>query len=80
MMHKIKDKTDLSVLDEIIEMCEESMVRPFSKKKKAVIIAGDGEDMGMEHESEHDEDEKKEDISDEDLEQLIEEYKRRKGD
>lgn len=90
MLSKLKNRIDESVLDEIIELAEGAMVRPFSKKKPdasvTVIKAGEeenplGEDEemykdsseGMQSESEDD------GLSDEDLDDLLEEYKLSKG-
>lgn len=70
-------KMDLDVLDELIGKCEDSMVHPF-KKDKAVAIEIEPEEGGGEEAApeEHD----KPDLSDMDLEDLIEAWQAIKGE
>lgn len=79
-------KVDMDVLDEIIKLAEGAMVKPFSKKKSAVLaIEGgeeqpEGEEMELEAAAEGSDDEPSESsFADADLDELMEEYKRVKG-
>ncbi len=60
-------KIDMSVLDELIGKCEESMVSPF---KKAAVIEVEEPEKSKEEDPEAD---------DETLQELIEMYKKIKG-
>lgn len=77
MLDKMKDEVDLDVLDQIIKLAESAMVRPFNKKKEeeAPIEASGEADEGemLEDSPESDDDD---DLSDEDLDALMESYKR----
>ena len=71
-----KSKMDVENLDELIGMCEDKMVSPFKKKKAAMVavVSPEGEeeeDSEMMAEGE----DKKPDLSEMDLEDLLEMYK-----
>ena len=71
-----KSKMDVENLDELIGMCEDKMVSPFKKKKAAMVavVSPEGEsevDGEMMAEGE----DKKPDLSEMDLEDLLEMYK-----
>ena len=69
-----KSKMDVENLDELIGMCEDKMVSPFKKKKAAMVavVSPEGEEEGeMMAEGE----DKKPDLSEMDLEDLLEMYK-----
>ena len=70
-------KVDVDILNQIIQLAEEAMVRPFSKKKPEMEEGMESEDPQMEM-SEGSESEGSE-FGDDDLETLMEEYKRSKG-
>lgn len=73
-------KMDLDSLDDLIKQCEDAMVRPLSKKKTVELTLLDENDEG-EGESEHQYDESesdeeaKPDLSEMDLEDLLEAYR-----
>lgn len=73
-MRDFVKKTDQGVLDQIIKLAEDAMVKPFSKKKEIVI-----EDIG---ENEDDveimskDDDVSSNISPDDLEELLAKYKK----
>jgi hypothetical protein len=71
-----KSKIDVENLDELIGMCEDKMVSPFKKKKAAMVAVvspeGEEEEGG---EMMADGEEKKPDLSEMDLEDLLEMYK-----
>lgn len=84
MLNKMRDKVDLSVLDEIVGLCEDAMLNPLSKKKKAsvAIIQKESpeEEEGDEKMMMAEEDgPKKEDLSEDDLRSLLEDYMKLKG-
>jgi hypothetical protein len=71
-----KNKMDIENLDELISMCEDKMVSPFKKKKSAMVAVIKPEDDGEEMAETEDEGEgKKPDLSDVDMEDLLEMYK-----
>ena len=72
MKMKSKDM-DLDILDELIGMCEDSMVSPFKKKKESIVVAE------IEPKEEAKEAAQEDDLSEEDLEQLMGLYKKLKG-
>lgn len=84
---KDTQKIDMDVLDEIIKLAEGAMVKPFSKKKAAVVaIEGEPESDEMEIEmkgrgegEEGEEEPSESSFADDDLDALMEEYKRVKG-
>jgi len=61
-------KIDLDILDDLIGQCEDSMVHPF-KKKKAVAIA-----IEPEEKEESEDHEEKPDLSEMDMEELLQLY------
>jgi hypothetical protein len=73
-----KSKMDVENLDELIGMCEDKMVSPFKKKKAAMVavVSPEGESEGEgEGEMMAEGEEKKPDLSEMDLEDLLEMYK-----
>ncbi len=78
-MHRDVQKMDMDALDELIAKCEDSMVRPFSKKKQAVAIEIDPEGGEEGGEEDGDAGDGKPDLSDMDLRDLLELYQEQKG-
>lgn len=79
MLDKMKDEVDMSVLDEIIKLAESAMVRPFNKKKEeeeALPEGEGGEEMLADDDGAVPSEGEDDDLSDEDLEALMESYKR----
>ena len=76
-------EADKSILDDLISQCESSMVAPF-KKKKAVAVEAIPEECSDEEEGDDEPKESdKPDLSDMDMEDLVELYKEikaRKGE
>jgi hypothetical protein len=72
-----KSKMDVQNLDELIGMCEDKMVSPFKKKKAAMVaVVSPGEEEGEDDgEMMAEGEEKKPDLSEMDLEDLLEMYK-----
>lgn len=71
---------DQDVLQQIIDLAEESMIRPFQKKKQ-MLMEDDVEEEEEGSEEEVSEDEEgskgKSDMSEEDLAELLEEYSKK---
>jgi hypothetical protein len=63
------NKIDTENLDELIKMCEDSMISPFKKKKAAVEVVPEQEESAEQPK------EPKEDLSEMDLQDLLEMYK-----
>lgn len=68
------NKIDLDSLDELIGKCEDAMVRPFKKKKEIEVEIEPADEEEEEHD-EASESEGKADLSDMDLDELVEMYK-----
>ena len=68
-------KMDMDILDQLIGMCEDKMVSPLKKKKEITIAAVEPEEEMLDDEMEEGDDSS---LSDMDLQELIEMYKRTK--
>lgn len=77
-MKKPVNEMDVEVLDELIDRCEDAMVRPFSKKK-VVTVEVKPEEEQQDEERDESEDGDKPDLSDEELDELIRLYQEKKG-
>lgn len=83
MLERAKQKVDMSVLDEIIGLAEDAMVRPFNKKKQAsaLIIEKDNpmDDESMDTKAHEDSESEDQELGEEDLKSLLEDYMKIKG-
>lgn len=89
-LKKLIDEADDSILEDIIGRSEKKMVEPFKKKETVIIAAGkpDGEEEeeGKAHEAGEmlgegveDKGEKESELSEEDMQALLEMYSKLKG-
>jgi len=87
-MHKMQNDVDKDVLDQIIALAEEAMIRPFSKKKKPDIAVMVGESDDPDQDSDDDssaegdddddqEGDQKHKLSEEEIQELLEEHMRK---